>query len=404
MTKLRGRFVALGAGLALAFAPMAAVAQRPPQDLHLVGDHWTAWDPPVSFPEGATVYTIVRGDTLWDLAARFYGDAYLWPQIWEQNRYILDAHWIYPGDPLLVDVEVTGADEYAESVADADGRGGPGEEGAEPDDPFRGLLTAAEAAGAPVPMGAESDIYCSGFIGGPDEPLPYALIGSEHGALRPRLGASARQRGSGVSFESNVETVRYDLATGDVVYLDGGLASGLEPGQVLTAVSPGEVVRHPLDHHLVVGRYYDRLGRVRVLSVQDDTAIAEIVEACSSINVGARLRVFTPEPIPLGRQTRMRPLNFPVPAEDLVESPAIVFSEDRVVSMGQGNLAYIDRGAADDVVPGDVFTIYRSNSPGLPPVVLGEIAILSVEDRTALGRIVESRYVVYIGDRLDLKR
>jgi hypothetical protein len=72
--------------------------------------------------------------------------------------------------------------------------------------------------------------------------------------------------------------------------------------------------------------------------------------------------------------------------------------------MGQGNLAYIDRGAADDVVPGDVFTIYRSNSPGLPPVVLGEIAILSVEDRTALGRIVESRYVVYIGDRLDLKR
>ena len=24
---------------------------------------------------------------------------YLWPQIWDQNRYITDAHWIYPGDP-----------------------------------------------------------------------------------------------------------------------------------------------------------------------------------------------------------------------------------------------------------------------------------------------------------------
>lgn len=401
MSKLQGRIVALAAGLALALAP-SAVAQRPPQDLHLVGDHWTAWDPPTSFPEGSTVYTIVRGDTLWDLAARFYGDAYLWPQLWEQNRYVLDAHWIYPGDPLLVDVEVTGAEEFAEGAAGEEGA--PGAEGEEPENPFRGLLTAHEAAGAPVPLGTEADVYCSGFIGGPDEPLPYTLIGSEHGALRPRLGGSALQGYGVATFQSTVETVRYDLATGDVVYLDGGRASGLEPGEILTVVMPGEVVRNPLDRHQVVGRYYDRLGQVRVLSVQDDTAIGEILESCSSINVGTRLRVFTPEPIPLGRRTRMRPLNFPVPAEDLKDAPTIVFSEDRVVSMGQGNLVYIDRGAADDVVPGDVFTIYRSNSPGLPPVVLGELAILSVEDRTALGRIIESRYVVYVGDRLDLKR
>lgn len=402
MNQHHGRIGALAAGLALAMA-LPVFAQQPPQDLHLVGDHWTAWNPPVSFPEGATVYTIVRGDTLWDLAARYYGDAYLWPQLWEQNRYILDAHWIYPGDPLLIDVEVTGADEYAESMAALED-GEPAPVDGEPDDPFRGLLTAAEAAGPPVPLGAEADVYCSGFIGGPEEPLPYALIGSEHGALRPRLGVSAGRTASRTKFSSTVETVRFDLATGDVVYLDGGLAVGLEPGQILTVVEPGEVVRHPLDRSLVVGRYYDRLGRVRVLSVQDETAIGEILEACSAINVGARLRAFEPEPIPLGRQTRMRPVNFPVPAEHLVEAPAIVFSEDRVVSMGQGNLAYIDRGAQDDVIPGDVFTIYRKNEPGLPPVVLGELAILAVEESTALARIVESRYVVYLGDRLDLKR
>lgn len=401
MTKLQGWIVALVAGLALAALPSPVAGQQPPQDLHQVDDHWTAWDPPESFPEGATVYTIVRGDTLWDLAARYYGDAYLWPQLWEQNRYILDAHWIYPGDPLLVDVEVTSAEDYAESVADQEGVPGEGDL----DDPFRGLLTAAEAASAPGPLGAESDIYCSGFIGTAEEPLPYTLVGSEHGALRPRLGGSAAKNASTPAFfRSTVETVRYDLATGDVVYLDSGRAAGLEPGQVLSAVSPGEFVRHPLDSDLVIGRYHDRLGRVRVLSVQDDTAIAEILDACTAINVGARLRHFTPEPIPLGRQTRMRSLNFPVAAEELVEAPVIVFSEDRVVSMGQGSLVYVDRGAADDVIPGDVFTIYRSNDPGLPPVVLGELAILAVEERTALARIVESRYVVYVGDRLDLKR
>jgi len=397
MTELRG-FVAILSTVLLAAVPVAA-ADRPPRDLHLVGDHWTAWDPPTSFPEGATVYTIVSGDTLWDLAARYYGDPYLWPQLWEQNRYILDAHWIYPGDPLLIDVEVTTADEYAESVADT---AGPGDPGAAPEDPFRGILTADQAAGPPVPLGAESDIYCSGYLGPPDEEFPYALIGSEHGALRPRLGASPGG-GYATTFESHVETVRFDLATGDVVYLDGGRVAGLEPGQVLEAVLPAELVTHPLDRRRVVGRYFDTRGRVRVLSVQDETAIGEILEACGPINVGFRLRPFEIQPVPLGRTTRMRPLNFPVPEEALADAPAIVWSEDRFVSMGQGNLVYIDRGAAQDVLPGDVFTIYRRNQEGLPPVVLGELAVLSVEQETALGRIMESRYVVYVGDLLERK-
>lgn len=397
MTELRG-FVAILSTVLLA-AVSAAAADRPPRDLHMVGDHWTAWDPPTSFPEGATVYTIVSGDTLWDLAARYYGDPYLWPQLWEQNRYILDAHWIYPGDPLLIDVEVTTADEYAESVADS---AGPAAPGAEPEDPFRGILTADQVAGPPVPLGAESDVYCSGYLGPPDEEFPYALIGSEHGALRPRLGPSPGT-GYATTFESNVETVRFDLATGDVVYLDGGRVAGLEPGQVLEAVLPADLVTHPLDHRRVVGRYYDTRGRVRVLSVQEETAIGEILEACGPINVGFRLRPFEIQPVPLGRTTRMRPLNFPVPEEALADAPAIVWSEDRFVSMGQGNLVYIDRGAAQDVLPGDVFTIYRRNQEGLPPVVLGELAVLSVEQETALGRIMESRYVVYVGDLLERK-
>jgi hypothetical protein len=397
MTELRG-FVAILSTVLLAAVP-AAAADRPPRDLHMVGDHWTAWDPPTSFPEGATVYTIVSGDTLWDLAARYYGDPYLWPQLWEQNRYILDAHWIYPGDPLLIDVEVTTADEYAESVADS---AGPAAPEAEPEDPFRGILTADQVAGPPVPLGAESDIYCSGYLGPPDEEFPYALIGSEHGALRPRLGPSPGT-GYATTFESNVETVRFDLATGDVVYLDGGREAGLEPGQVLEAVLPADLVTHPLDHRRVVGRYYDTRGRVRVLSVQEETAIGEILEACGPINVGFRLRPFEIQPVPLGRTTRMRPLNFPVPEEALADAPAIVWSEDRFVSMGQGNLVYIDRGAAQDVLPGDVFTIYRRNQEGLPPVVLGELAVLSVEQETALGRIMESRYVVYVGDLLERK-
>ena len=71
--------------------------------------------------------------------------------------------------------------------------------------------------------------------------------------------------------------------------------------------------------------------------------------------------------------------------------------------MGQGTLVFIDQGEDDDVLPGDLFTIYRENKPGLPPVVLGELAVLSTEDHTALARILESRYVVYAGDRVERK-
>ena len=403
MNKLRGCAIIALAAVSLT-AGRAVADDTPPRDLHLVGDHWTAWQPPTDFPEGATVYTIVRGDTLWDLAQRYYGDPYLWPQLWEQNRYILDAHWIYPGDPLLVDVEVTSADAYAES-AQKGGVGAPGSpagEAPEGDDPFRGVITADEAAGAPVPLGAEADIYCSGFIGPMKKDFPYKVVGSEHGALVPNLASTLDTPGSRV-FAYQRDTVRYDLATGDVVYLGTGSAGSLEVGQVLSVVSARDPVRHPRDRATVVGRYYAYLGRVRVLSVQEDTAIAEILESCGPIRVGDYLRPFEPQPVPLGRRTRMRPINMPASADELTDAPTILRSSDRVVSMGQGTLVFLDRGEDEDVLPGDLFTIYRQNKPGLPPVVLGELAVLTSEDHTALARILESRYVVYAGDRVERK-
>jgi len=55
---------------------------------------------PATPADAQQIHVIVKGDTLWALAGKFLGNPYLWPQIWEKNQYILDAHWIYPGDPL----------------------------------------------------------------------------------------------------------------------------------------------------------------------------------------------------------------------------------------------------------------------------------------------------------------
>src|SRR5260370_23102122 len=82
-------------------------SSHPPRELHRVGDHFTAWNPPdpSTYPPNAKTYTIKRGDTLWALAHQFYGNSYLWPQLWESNSWITDAHSFYSGDLLPVEVE-----------------------------------------------------------------------------------------------------------------------------------------------------------------------------------------------------------------------------------------------------------------------------------------------------------
>ena len=371
-------------------------SSRPPRELHRVGDHWTAYNPPdpTTYPPNARRHTIAAGDTLWALAQKYYGNAYLWPQLWESNTWITDAHWIYPGDVLLVEGEATQSATGAAtdtSTASQETTLGGGITGEEDQQEESGLPTVVSrlTESRPIPLGTESDIYCYGYIGDPNEPMPNFFSSIEDVETRyiPRQPMDAPWAAA-------------DVAEGELIFVTGGTATGLVAGETYMAVEPGEMIYHP-ETGALIGRHYYYNGQIRILCAEATTSRAIITQSCRAIKVGTKLKPIPQLPIPIARIPDVPAFCDPPTNR---ASGYIVDALDYERVLGEGNLVQVDLGRDNQLQPGDFMTVYRESPlPGQPRMILGEIGILTTEGKTATAKIVASRRAMRVGDKVEIR-
>ncbi|MGZ8175162.1 MULTISPECIES: LysM peptidoglycan-binding domain-containing protein [Methylobacter] len=61
----------------------------------------SAWADEIQInPSHPNQYTVVKGDTLWEISGKFLTHPWQWPELWSHNTQIKNPHLIYPGDTL----------------------------------------------------------------------------------------------------------------------------------------------------------------------------------------------------------------------------------------------------------------------------------------------------------------
>jgi hypothetical protein len=135
------------------------------------------------------------------------------------------------------------------------------------------------------------------------------------------------------------------------------------------------------------------LGWVRVVAVNDRTAIASIEHFCSAIYNGDYLEPYAPPSVPADADR-----DVPGGEPDFSTLGHVLYGNESGTSGGRGDLMLIDRGSEQGVAPGTRFAVYRDTRSGVPLASVGEAVVVSIGKTMSLARITRSRDAVVTGD------
>lgn len=315
-------------------------------------------------------YIIQRGDTLWDVTGRFYGDPFLWPRLWSYNPDITNPHWIYP----------------------------------------EGQLRLISPAGAP-PAPAGVRLTPAGRqrvrIGRPSEG---GVLLREEGFLdRDALRETGEIVGSP---EDHMMLMTYDEV---YVQFDAAQDSRVRPGQEWTVYTEATESDAPAEEAGTLVRVY---GVVRIDSYdrQRHMARATITEALEPIERGHRIAAMARRFDDVAVRQNDRDVRAHIVA---TLRPRTIVGDQQVVFLDVGTAQGVQTGnrffvvrqgdAWRDAMDGSALEPGRSveqrREPGVyPDEVLAEVRVVSVRRNTCTAFVTASTQELNIGDRAEMRR
>ncbi|WP_458524450.1 LysM peptidoglycan-binding domain-containing protein [Onishia taeanensis] len=304
-------------------------------------------------------YTVVRGDTLWDISGRFLTHPWQWPRVWRVNPQIDNPHLIYPGDVIL--------------IRDCDGR------------PCLGLQRGQNVVKLSPEM---RRIPRRAAI----PPLPLEVV--EPFLTRHRI----------VEASVNLSEQPYVVASGDKRLISGAgdsvfVRGALTPGRRYGLYRPGEVYRDA--EGAILGQELLSIGEGRLAGREGDLGTLELLASRQEVRDGDLV-------MPLKRLELVGEFQ-PRPPEQAVEG-RILSVPGGVRFIGRLHVVALDVGTRQGVAPGHVLAVEQQGEPvrdprteepvRLPGVDAGLVMVFRSYDRVSYGLVMQATRTLAVGDRV----
>jgi len=304
-----------------------------------------SFSPPILAGKKAITHVVQKGDTLWSICEKYYGDPFLWPELWEMNKFITNPHWLKPGDVItLLEYEKEEPSTPAKrEVALKEEK--PLELPQEPEKPreIRGINVASL-----------TNVEALGFLRqNPIEPW-------------------------GRIFDFGAEKVL--IGENDIVYVKM-YKEGIKPGDKFTVYNISNPIEHPLSKE-ECGYIHSFKGVLQVEEVKEGYHVARIGESFRTIYRDDLLMPYH----------SVSPCVLPLPYQgDLAAH--VLAAKDNLQLHGQYSVVYIDSGFKKGVRRGNILEVIderesypeEKQSVALPPAILAKILVLATTEDTSAG-------------------
>jgi hypothetical protein len=348
-------------------------------------------------PDSPEQYTVVDGDTLWDIAGRFLEEPWMWPEVWQVNPQIANPDLIYPGDLIsLTYVDGEPVLTLSRNGVDGQAAGARGEE--LPPPPVAGLRTERLS-----PRARRESIL---------SPIP-AIPLQRISAFLSDNSVVARDEYESAPYVLAETDGRSIISTGNEVYARGEWSPGVSTYDI---VREGKEYTDP-DTGALLGVEAILVGTATIKRYSDERAIMSIDSSLQDIRAGDRLVVH--ETTTLDSSYLPRPPAFDVDA-------AIASIGSGKIIAGQYDTLVLNRGSSDGLQTGHLLTVQE---PGVqvedevgkvgvwrqvrhafgmkggrqvefPGEDIASVLIYRVYDDVSLGIVLESTENVSLNDRV----